>query len=120
MFDINKAADRHLVENDPEGNMYDLPHWSPLLAQRQAKAEGVYLTDKHWEIIQYLRERYRKSGRAHSAREVLRELEEHFAEGIGRRGLYEMFPGGPVSQASRIAGLPLPPYSSDASFGSVE
>jgi sulfur relay (sulfurtransferase) DsrC/TusE family protein len=50
----------------------------------------------------------------------LRELEEKFCDNRGRKELYEMFPGGPVSQASRIAGLPLPPYSSDSSFGSVE
>ena len=120
MFDINKAADKDLSARDPEGNMYELPHWSPLLAQRQAKAEGVYLSDKHWEVIHFLRERYRKQGRGKSAREVLRELEESFGEGDGRRSLYEMFPGGPVSQASRIAGVPLPPYSSDVSFGSVQ
>ncbi len=80
----------------------------------------MILTDEHWEIVIYLRERYREHGDAASAREILSELEEGFSGGHGRRRLYELFPGGPVSQASRIAGLPLPPYSSDPSFGSVE
>lgn len=120
MLDINKAADSHLSEHDPEGYMFDLPNWSPLLAQKQAAAEGLDLTDEHWEIIIYLRERYREHGRASSAREILRELEARFTDGHGRRSLYQLFPGGPVSQASRIAGLPLPPYASDASFGSVQ
>lgn len=120
MLDINKAADSRFAHNDPQGHMFDLDAWSPLSAQRQAEAEGLHLTEAHWEIVIYLRERYREHGRAGSAREILRELEQRFAEGQGRRSLYELFPGGPVSQASRIAGLPLPPYASDASFGSVE
>jgi tRNA 2-thiouridine synthesizing protein E len=91
-----------------------------LTAQQQAEAEGIRLTDEHQEIVMYLRERHREQGRASSAREILRELEERFADGRGRRSLYELFPGWPVTQASRIAGLPLPPYASDASFGSVE
>lgn len=121
MLDINKAiSDPRRSQEDREGNMLDLAPWSPLSAQRQATAEGLFLDDEHWEIIIYLRERYRRKGPARSAREILRELEERFSEGNGRRHLYELFPGGPVSQASRLAGLPLPPYSSDRSFGSVE
>lgn len=118
MLDINKSlTDTH---HDPDGNMFDLAPWSPLFAQRQAAAEGLFLTDEHWEIVIYLRERYRKCGEARNAREVLRELEEKFSDGHGRRSLYELFPGGPVSQGSRLAGLPLPPHASDPSFGSVE
>jgi tRNA 2-thiouridine synthesizing protein E len=117
MLDINKAT---TTRDDPEGNMFGLEHWSPLFAKRQAEAEGIFLSDEHWAIINYLRERYRGHGDARSAREILRELEEKFSDGHGRGILYELFPGGPVSQASRIAGLPLPPYSSDPSFGSVE
>jgi len=121
MLDINKAtANIYLAQHDPEGNMFGLAPWSPLFAQRQAEAEGIFLTDEHWEIIIYMRERYRECGDAKSAREVLKELEEKFSDGHGRRNLYELFPGGPVSQASRMGGLPLPPYSSDPSFGSVE
>ncbi len=117
MLDINKAT---TAPYDPEGNMFGLAHWSPLFAKRQAQTEGIFLFDEHWAIINYLRERYRERGDARNAREILKELEEKFTDGQGRRSLYELFPGGPVSQASRIAGLPLPPYSSDPSFGSVE
>ena len=118
MLDINKAASHAL--SDPEGNMFDLEPWSPKFAQRQAETEKIdFLTEEHWEIIYYLRERYRTCGPAASAREVLQELEEKFSGGEGRGHLYALFPGGPVSQASRLAGLPLPPYSSDPSFGSV-
>lgn len=117
MLDINKAvANQH----DPEGNMFGLEPWSPLFAQKKAEEEKLFLTDEHWEIIVYLRERYREHGNDSSARIILRELEEKFTDGYGKRSLYELFPQGPVSQASRIGGLPLPPYSSDPSFGSVE
>ncbi len=119
MLDINKAVS--YAKSDPEGNLFDLESWSPKFAQRQAAAEGIdFLAEEHWEIIYYLRERYRNCGGAFSAREALMELEENFSDGQGRRHLYELFPGGPVSQASRLAGLPLPPYSSDHSFGSVQ
>jgi len=116
MLDINKAI---TTQNDPEGNMFGLAPWSPMFAQRQAEAEGIFLTDEHWEIIMYVRERYRKRGSASSAREIMQELQEKFSE-HGRGSLYQLFPAGPVSQASRIGGVPLPPYSSDASFGSVQ
>ncbi len=118
MLDINKALAN--LQHDPSGNMFGLEPWSPLIAQRQAEVEGLFLTDEHWEIIIYLRERYRAQGNPQSARVVLKELEQKFSEGDGRRNLYELFPGGPVSQGSRLAGLPLPPYSSDPSFGSVQ
>ena len=117
MLDVNKAT---TSPNDREGHMFGLAHWSPLFAKQQAETEGIVLTDEHWAIINYLRERYRAHGDAKSAREIMRELEEQFTDGRGRRVLYELFPGGPVSQASRIAGLPVPPYASDPSFGSVE
>ena len=118
MLDINKA----LLEarHDPEGNMFDLEQWSPLVAQRQAQAEGLYLTEQHWEVIVYLRERYRARRNPRTAREVQKELDQKFSDGRGKRYLYELFPGGPVSQGSRLAGLPQPPYASDPSFGSVQ
>lgn len=117
MLDINKAT---TSPNDPEGHMYGLEPWSPQVAMQLAEAEGLVLSDGHWAIINYLRDRYCKYGDAKNAREIAGELEEKFTDGRGRSVLYELFPGGPVSQGSRIAGLPLPPYSGSLSLGSVK
>lgn len=120
MLDINKAISNPLhYENDPEGNMHDIVPWSPQYANRLAEAEGLALTNEHWEVIFYLRERYRQRGNTDSARDVSRDLEERYCGEHGRGFLYELFPHGPVSQASRLAGLPLPPHTHDLSFGSV-
>lgn len=120
MLDINQAL-RNLShsDTDPEGNLYDLAPWSPHVANQLATQEGLVLSDEHWEIIFHLRERYRTHGNMDNAREILRELEEKFSPGAGRAHLYDLFPAGPVGQASRMAGLPEPPHSRDISFGSV-
>lgn len=121
MLDINKmVTEERLAGRDPDGNMSELEPWSPQIAGRRAEADGIVLSDEHWAVLWFLRERYRNRGLAHSGRELLREVEAELYPGEGRKRLFELFPGGPVSQASRIAGLPLPPHSSDPSFGSVE
>lgn len=122
MLDINKVVGREaLTRLDPEGHMYELDHWSPRVARTLASAEGIpTLTEEHWHVIIHLRDRHREHGRAGSAREIMRELEQEFAAEGGRRHLYALFPGGPVSQGCRIAGVPAPPYCNDPSFGSRE
>ena len=119
MLDINKyLGNHHLDEMDPDGNLYDLDHWSPFVAARRAEAEGLVLDDDHWLVIFYLRQRYRDQGNEVSARVLLRDLEHKLFDHVDRRHLYELFPGGPIAQGSRIAGLPLPPGTLDPSFGS--
>jgi tRNA 2-thiouridine synthesizing protein E len=49
---------------------------------------------------------------------LLRDLEHKLFDHVDRRRLYELFPRGPIAQASRIAGLPLPKGTLDPSFGS--
>jgi tRNA 2-thiouridine synthesizing protein E len=50
---------------------------------------------------------------------MTRELEQDFAEAGGRRFLYTLFPGGPLAQGCKLAGLPLPQGTLNRSFGSV-
>lgn len=120
MLDINKSThDPVHFAHDPEGNMAGLAQWSPQFANREAALEGLELTEEHWQVIYYLRERFRTHGNADPARVVMHDLEMRFGEAHGRAHLYELFPHGPVGQASRIAGLPLPPHTEDRSFGSV-
>jgi len=120
MLDINKALSNPLhYEIDPEGNLSELEQWSPRYANQMAETENLQLTDEHWEVIYYLRERYRVHDNEDSARTIMHELEDYFCDNRGRAYLFQLFPQGPVSQASRLAGLPLPPHAHDLSFGSV-
>lgn len=119
MLDINHIINEEAHDRiDPEGHMYDLEHWSPLSAMQMARAEGVdELTEDHWHVIYVLRNMYRENGRAESPREIMQVLERDFADEGGRRYLYELFPNGPVTQGSRLAGVPPPANCSDPSFG---
>lgn len=98
----------------------ELPDWSEEIAARLAAAEGLQLGAEHLEVLHLLRDHYRFHGHDLSGTRLLRALEEPFGRRGGRKHLFELFPGGPVSQGSRLAGLPAPPYSSDPSFGSVQ
>lgn len=120
MLDINKSIhDPALSIQDPEGNLYDLPHWSPELAQGLALKDGLGdLSSMQWRVIHSLRTTYQLQGNTQSAHRRLRSLAKEFATEGGGRFLYRLFPQGPVSQGCRLAGLPLPAYSGDASFGS--
>ena len=121
MLDINQtfaAIDRYST-GEP-GNLGELAPWSEATAKELAAKEGIELSPEHWEVVCYLRDHYEECGLAPSGRSLLQCMEEKFAAPGGGKYLYRLFPGGPVSQGSRIAGLPLPAYSSDKSFGSVE
>lgn len=121
MIDINKAVARHAdTSHDPDGNLDGLDAWSRAYAKQHAADEGLGdLSELQWRVIYHLRGLYRAHGAAANAREISRDLEREFAEQGGRRSLYLAFPGGPVSQGSRLAGVPPPPGASDRSFGSI-
>lgn len=121
MLDINKlVSSENSGEDDPNGNLFDLDPWSEEIATEHAAKEGIALSDEHWEIIRFLRGNYAKHGIAPSGRVLLKALEEQFGKDGNTRHLFQLFPHGPVNQGCRIAGLPLPPHSSDPAFGYVE
>lgn len=103
--------------NDPEGNLSALTPWSEHAARQRARELGLELTEDHWDVVLFVRDYYRGRGSDANAREIAHALEEEFAQDGGRRWLYRMFPGGPVSQAAFIAGIPEPQGARDPSFG---
>ena len=93
--------------------------WSQEQALEMAREEGIQLEDAHWEVIYFLRDHCRDHGTSCTARHIIKALSRRFEDRGGKRYLYSLFPHGPVYQASRLAGLPLPPSTLDLSFGSV-
>lgn len=125
MSDINKFTANPRVEarfletgNDLD-HLLDLDRWNAMIAGELADGEGIELTDTHWEVIHFLRSHYQRCGPCPSGRALQALMEEQFTRQGGRKYLYHLFPRGPVVQACKIAGLPLPAHSTDIAFGSV-
>ena len=70
-----------------------------------AQSEGIQLSDKHWDVIVYLRRYYLKHGSPIQTVTLENALNKQFSALGGSEYLYQLFPGGPVTQGSRIANL---------------
>jgi tRNA 2-thiouridine synthesizing protein E len=93
--------------------------WTKASAESTAKAEGIELTADHWALVDALQEYFAKNESPH-IRALHDALDEKFHSQGGIKYLYQLFPGGPVAQGCRIAGLNPPAGSTDESFGSVQ
>ncbi len=117
MSDVLKfVTNQDALESDPQGHMMELPAWDESIAEQLAAKLEIELTQDHWYAIRQLRNHYQTHGKQ-SARKLGDFLDELFADKGGRKYLYQLFPNGPVTQASQIAGLPMPEGSSDPGFG---
>ncbi len=72
-----------------------------------AAANGIDLTDAHWEVIRYLHEEYQAHGHTPNFRNMLKGFQEVRADADSKY-LYDLFPLGPAKQGAKIAGLPQP------------
>ncbi len=73
-----------------------------------AEAEGIKLTDEHWQVINFLRRKYQEDGHTPNFRNMVLELDEEHPGTDWKKRLYELFPKQPNRQASKVAGLPKP------------
>ena len=60
------------------------------------------LTDRHWQVINYMRTAYLENGTAPSIRTLGK------ASGVPIKELYQLFPKGPAKLAAKIGGIPKP------------
>ena len=94
--------------------------WTKEAALKTARQERLELGADHWEAVRALHEYYSKHQEITlSMRELHDALDEKFHGKGGIKYLYQLFPGGPVAQGCRIAGLKAPAGATDKSFGSV-
>lgn len=95
-----EIAGNHVNVNE-EGFMTDLNQWNKEVAHGIAKEEGIELTDQHFNVLNYLQEQYKN--------DVPLTIRKVGKSGIvDIKGLYALFPGGPLKKSSKIAGIPKP------------
>ena len=91
------------VEVNEQGFFEDPSQWREEMASEIAAEEGVpALTDRHWQVIKFMRHEFDEKGTGPSVR-VLGK-----SSGVSIKELYELFPKGPAKLAARIAGIPKP------------
>jgi tRNA 2-thiouridine synthesizing protein E len=91
------------VDLDEEGFFADPEQWREDMVPDLARESGIDpLTDRHWQVVRFMRAEYRTKGTGPSVR-VLGKL-----SGVPVKELYELFPKGPAKTAARIAGIPKP------------
>ncbi len=89
------------VERNEEGYLKKVSDWTPDLAHEIAREAGITLTDKHFEVLNWLR--------AKQAEGVALSIRKMGASGIvDIKQFYALFPGGPLKISSKIAGIPKP------------
>ena len=92
-----------LVDVDAEGFLTHPEQWNEQIAQAIAADNGVAeLTDRHWLVVRFMRDRYLQTGNAPSIRALGKE------SGVPVKELYELFPKGPAKLAAKIGGIPKP------------
>lgn len=94
-------AGKQIAVNE-EGYLENFSDWTKDVAEQIAAEEGVGpLTDRHWAVISYLQDMFKKE-------------EPLTIRKVGKSGVtdikefYELFPGGPLKKATKIAGIKKP------------
>lgn len=90
-----------MVDVTEEGYLTDPSQWNEDIAKAIADEIGIDLTDKHMEVLMYLREKHEQGEQL-----TIRKVGKSGIVDI--KGLYQLFPGGPLKYSSKIAGIPKP------------
>lgn len=101
-------VDGRILETTESGFLVNQDEWNERVAAVLAEQEGVTLSDRHWDVINHLRDCYfNHGGELPNNRQILKGMQEVWSgQTIDSKMLYELFPAGPSKQAGRIAGLP--------------
>jgi TusE/DsrC/DsvC family sulfur relay protein len=99
------------VEKEVDDYGYLLePDFSEDAVAAFAAAENIELTDQHWTVINYLRQKYQEEGHTPNMRNLVKGLQdEEVMPEADSKLLFDLFPdGGAAKQGCRVAGLPQP------------
>jgi len=91
------------IEFDEQGFMADYREWDKDVATELATEIGINpLTDKHWQVIEFVRSDYEAQGDAPTLRRITQESD------VTTKELYKLFPKGPAKKVAYVAGLKKP------------
>jgi len=100
--------DGKAIATTASGFLENIEDWSEAIAGQIAKQEGIIMTDRHWDLINYLRDEFlNNAGNQPNTRNIVKALSKKWQDkSVNAKSLYDLFPGDPSKQAGKIGGLP--------------
>lgn len=98
---MEKTYLQSIIQINEEGYLTDFTQWTKEIGNEIAKEQGIEMTEKHWEVIDYIHDKYKNE-------------EPLSIRGIKKSGVinikefYALFPGGPLKKSTLISGIPKP------------
>ena len=80
----------------------DPSEWTREICEQLAAAEGLTLTDAHWQILDFARNEFLEKGASPNIRRITSGLE------VTTKDIYQLFPKAPARTVSVLAGIPKP------------
>jgi tRNA 2-thiouridine synthesizing protein E len=96
------TIDGREVHVDDEGFLTEPGEWDETLAKALAGAIGIDLTERHWEVLRFLRADFAEHGETATTRRV------QAVGGIPTKEQFALFPKKPAKKMAYVAGLPKP------------
>ncbi|MBT5232120.1 MAG: TusE/DsrC/DsvC family sulfur relay protein [Methylococcales bacterium] len=93
------------IEVGANGYLTNHEDWNEDVGKIIAAEEGIELTDKHWDLINFLRSEYINDGTTPNTRNITKAMKKIWGS-ADSKSLYMLFPKDPSKQGGRIAGLP--------------
>ena len=96
------------LETTDTGFLVNQDDWDKDVATAIAAAEGLTLSQDHWDVVEYLRDAFfNHNGEQPNNRAILKAMQEKWSgRKVDNKTLFDLFPGNPSKQAGMIAGLP--------------
>jgi tRNA 2-thiouridine synthesizing protein E len=95
------------IETSATGYLVNQEDWSKELAEFMALEEGVALTEKHWDLINFLRDEYfNNNANQPNTRQIVKAMSDKWGTNVIQKDVYDLFPKDPSKQGGRISGLP--------------
>ena len=93
------------VERTENGYLVNASDWTEEIAAELFAEEEIDATDKHWDIVRYVREQT-LGGDEPNERGIMKAMSKLWGEKATSKLMYEMFPGMPSKQGLKIGGCP--------------
>ncbi|UCH41742.1 MAG: TusE/DsrC/DsvC family sulfur relay protein [Gammaproteobacteria bacterium] len=96
------------IPTTDSGFLQNIEDWSEDVALAIAAEEQLELTERHWDLVNYLRDEYvNNGGNQPNTRNLVKAMARTWDDkSVNAKTLYDLFPGDPSKQGGRIAGLP--------------